>query len=147
MYFVGVDPGGTTAVAVMADTGQLDVHIVTRNSFDTDTEALGEIVQRIAALPHDCAIGMEDFLGNGPRNQYNTYTLQVIGAVRGYASFKGVPVFMQTPQERYPYTRTDAARDLYVARYGHAPFAQHPLDAIGHALVLAYNLNRRKGRT
>lgn len=120
MRVLAFDPGGVTGVA-FHDT----------QTGDVATAEVSEPVALAGWIDHYSAVQptvvVEDFVGAGPRNTYSNHTLQVIGFVRWYATYRQLPVAMRQPSHRK--SEVDRARSMLEIATPHA------VDALAHALA------------
>lgn len=131
MHFVGIDPGGTTGVAVIDCKGNLIHSAALKKPLDV-TQILDKCAERYGSEGFQVVI--ENFIGSGPRSNSMNYTLKLVGFFHLLCEYKGWSNVVQPPQRRKPYL--GAARKLLTTskwadwrRNG-----DHQMDALGHAI-------------
>jgi len=124
MLIAGIDPGVTTGcvLVVIHDNGELRVveckQLVTINV----------LMAWLSGLPTLSACIVEDYIGSGHRHKSAVHTIQVIGAIRGWAAMRGQHLTTHPPQWRRPFVK-EARVTLGVKHSG-----RHAADALAHIL-------------
>jgi hypothetical protein len=132
MKIIGVDPGGTTGVAVWeTTTKRVERHYETTNAL-----TVADLIQRYssAATPRNKpVVVIEDFIGGGATDVNAAHTLKLVGFFEGFSRWLGLVVVVQAPQIR---------KSALVAARQHLGHGHHYTDALAHAL--AYDRIRLK---
>jgi len=126
---VGIDPGGTTGIALARVTRSSRALLHVEQT--TDVEHVGRLLLKWDSDPDlsGMFVAIEDFLGAGPRNASSNHTLKVVGFTYHLCQMEGINVALVPPQARM--SSLGEARTL-VAQGG-----VHATDAAAHALALA----------
>lgn len=136
---VGIDPGGTTAVAFVRD-GRVQWYKefnVTREADLNETLVLlAHLLQSVRTL--NPMIAVENFIGAGPRSHEAAWTLQILGFVRGYTRLCGMDVVVQPPQARLSSVERakTALADYAVSGKMQRAYSDHVVAALAHALTV-----------
>ena len=128
---VGIDPGVTTGVCLVAN-GPEDLKILRKDQI----VSIPCLMQALQGMDWPRLVVMEDYLGAGHRHKAAVHTIQVIGAVKGWAAIHDVPVEMQPPQWRKPFVTE--ARILLKSKHS----GRHAADALAHILGYIYREKR-----
>jgi hypothetical protein len=128
---IGIDPGLTTGVAVYDPQKEELIAALAARAWSQVAELLDELREQ----PTRKIVVVEDFIGQGPRNENADHTLKTIGFVTGLSLWFGFTVHTQQPQAR--------KRKLPEAKavLSGTPYGIHIADALAHAMVYS---NRKK---
>jgi hypothetical protein len=127
MFYIGVDPGMTTGMAIMDDsTGK------TYGDQDTDPEAvqlwIDSILHQAGGRNGNSVIIVEDFTGGGYRTKEAIHTLKLVGFFYYGNLYRGRNVVLRTNQQRLK-------GSSFVVNQDHIP-EPHAKDALKH--IYAY---------
>lgn len=134
MKLLGIDPGGTTGIAV-ATYNKRKRHasltwydqLVGSAELLVDPTRAAELFDKLNKESLD-AVVIENFIGGGTRTRHSDYTMKLVGFFAGLCVGLGVPWVLQVPQKRLSYLAD--ARELLPQKDKHAQ------DALAH--VFAY---------
>jgi hypothetical protein len=118
MNILAVDPGITTGIAFISETGEL---------LQAGTATYEETLDRVHAQ-QDCIIVVEDFIGAGPRTKEAIFVLKLIGGIVAICHVDSLRCIIQAPQVRIPFV--PEAKD----RAG-LKVSKHAIDAYAHGLA------------
>ena len=127
----GIDPGVTTG-CVLVELLEGQVRVIEHRQI----KALPVLMAWLHSLPEMGAVIVEDYIGSGHRHSYTIVTIQVIGAIKGWAAMHAQPLTMETPQKRKPFVK--AARKALNVKHAD----RHAADALAH--VLSWDHRRKK---
>lgn len=129
MKILGLDPGGTTGMAMVVYNKKKRRATVAWydqvQSYDllTDYELARAFTERLRKEKLDLIV-IENFIGGGARTKHADKTMKLVGFMIGVSAVLGVPWILRVPQQRLPYKKD--ARECIPLQYNHA------LDALAH---------------
>lgn len=133
MIILGVDPGGTTGIAVIETNGLRLVDSRQLTQTDTVTYLYDLLVRRSLTYGVDqVAIERFTIAGRTLVRSRQTTALELIGVTKAMCQIAGVPATLQAPADA-----KNVWSDRRLQTTGIAAFGKHSRDALRHALLLA----------
>lgn len=124
MYILAIDPGLTTGIALIDETGDLQEC----KTMSTVTDVIIYIDDFWESPEPLRMVIVEDFVGAGPRTKEAIFVLKLIGAIVATCILNGTKYIEQAPQVRLP-LHPDAQRRAPIGT------SKHVIDAYAHALA------------
>lgn len=125
---LGVDPGGTTGIALACVNEHTKEAIYTSASCTTKEEAWAFVNNALTAVV------IEQFDAN-LISKYGLHTVEIVGGFEALCFANGVPIMRDTPQQRRPYL--EIARTIIIN--GTYYRNRHEVDAMSHVLHWLYH--------
>lgn len=136
MIVVGIDPGGTTGLAILMDDGTpKELKQISGYDILHQKQLQREFIRWLRAVKPK-VVAIEDFVGGGYRDKHSSMTLKLVGLFVALAAAANCNVSVQVPRARHPYLAQAKAMNPNKAN-------NHATDAFAHALAAA-SIQERK---